>query len=227
MIRRRTFLTSAGLALVALALGSCGYRREDFRYRMTVEVETPQGLRSGSSVIEVKLSNPGRGPYVLPQAGTTAKVRGEAVTVDLPGGKVLFALLSKPGFHDGAVQFPFDGLKPKPYHGEYAPIRQAEELKGIRGIGELPKEAFPMLVTFDDLSDPATAREVDPDDLAASFGEGVKLRRITVEMTSESVTTGIEKRLRWLTNQEIMTNPGWAKLPYEARLAIIGLRKNW
>ncbi|MDJ0979954.1 MAG: hypothetical protein QNI87_15620, partial [Erythrobacter sp.] len=39
---------------------------------------------------------------------------------------------------------------------------------------------------------------VDPDDLSASFGEGVELQRITVELTDEPVTTGIEERLGWL-----------------------------
>ena len=55
-----------------------------------------------------------------------------------------------------------------------------------------------MLVTFGDLDDPTSVSRVDPDDLAASFGEEVTLRRITVQMTDDRVTTGIEKRLPWL-----------------------------
>ena len=57
-----------------------------------------------------------------------------------------------------------------------------------------------MLVTFGDLSDPTSVAEVDPDDLAATFGEGVRLKRITVQLTDDPVTTGIEKRLAWLDN---------------------------
>ncbi len=56
-----------------------------------------------------------------------------------------------------------------------------------------------MLVTFGDLDDPTSVEEVDPDDLGATFGEGNSLRRITVQITDDPVTTGIEKRLEWLS----------------------------
>lgn len=55
-----------------------------------------------------------------------------------------------------------------------------------------------MLVTFGDLADPTSVRLVDANNLAANFGEGVSLKRITVQMTDDPVTTGIEGRLQWL-----------------------------
>jgi hypothetical protein len=55
-----------------------------------------------------------------------------------------------------------------------------------------------MLVTFTDIDDPKSVQRVDPANLAASFGPGIRLKRITVEVTDDDVTTGIEKRLRWL-----------------------------
>ena len=194
---RREWIGFLACGALVLALGGCT-KRETFRYRMTVEVETPQGLRSGSSVIEIKVGDPGRGPLVLPEAGTTAKVRGEAVAVDLPGGKVLFALLSKPGFTTGAAEFPYEALRPSRYSGEYGLIKRTREMEDMQEVGVLPKSAYPMLVTFGDLTDPESAEEVDMQDLAASFGEGVKLKHITVQMTDEPVTTGIEKRLGWM-----------------------------
>ncbi|HBM06154.1 MAG TPA: hypothetical protein DD369_11230, partial [Erythrobacter sp.] len=62
------------------------------------------------------------------------------------------------------------------------------------------RSAYPMLVTFGDLDDPASVERVDPDDLAATFGEGVRLKRITVQITDDPVTSGIEQRLGWLGN---------------------------
>ena len=59
--------------------------------------------------------------------------------------------------------------------------------------------AYPMLVTFGDLSDPTSVANVDPEHLAATFGEGVRLKRITVELTDDAVTTAIEERLGWLS----------------------------
>jgi hypothetical protein len=68
----------------ALALGGCGSPgKASYRFRMTVEVETPQGIKSGSSVMEVRLA---RGMAIGDQSGVTSGVFGEAVVVDLPDG---------------------------------------------------------------------------------------------------------------------------------------------
>ena len=47
-----------------------------------------------------------------------------------------------------------------------------------------------MLVTFDDIAKPETVRRVDPADLAAVFGEGVRLKAVTLEITEMKVTEG-------------------------------------
>ncbi|MCA9468988.1 MAG: hypothetical protein KC643_26590, partial [Nitrospira sp.] len=41
-----------------------------------------------------------------------------------------------------------------------------------------------------DLTDPKTVQKVDPENLAATFGPGVELKRITLEITDEPVTEG-------------------------------------
>lgn len=49
-------LQAAWLALAALMLSGCAVAEDktpDYRYRLTVEVETPEGVKSGSSVIEI------------------------------------------------------------------------------------------------------------------------------------------------------------------------------
>lgn len=208
----RTALLALNLAFL---LASCGYRSEEFRYRMTVEVDTPQGLRTGSSVIEVEVSDPG--PNSFPEAGLNFTVRGEAVAVELPGGQVLFALLSSPESVDAAAGYAYKALKPARFGGDYGFIERTKELKRMRGVGALrcPQTWYdrrgrrvgreedirsdcPTLVRFRDLRDPQSVERVAPVDLAASFGAGVSLRRITVQMTDEAVTTGIENRLGWL-----------------------------
>lgn len=55
---------------------------------------------------------------------------------------------------------------------------------------ELPRKEWPLMVRFRDVNDPTSVERVDPDTL------GVK--RVLLETTSEDVTMGIEKRLRWL-----------------------------
>ena len=184
--------------MASVLLSSCGYRNEEFRYRMTVEVETPQGLRTGSSVIEVEVTDPGDGPWVLPEAsGGTSDLRGEAVTVDLPDGKTMFALLRSLNDADAAVEFAYLALHPAHYRGEYGLIERTKELKRLRGIGVLPRSAYPMLVAFGDPNDPSTVMPVDPDDLEAKFGKGVRLRRITVQMTEDPVTMTLPDKIPW------------------------------
>lgn len=201
----------AGLATLCFALAACSSDNDasDYRYRLTVEVDTPEGLRTGSSVIEVEA---GKGRSAMAPAGSVImyNLRGEAATVDLGEGRYLFALLRSKSEVDWAKQVMFlltpsvrsnDG---KDYEATFQEMlkRTGEiELPGyFRNSGHIKnRPARPMLVTFGNIDDPTSVEEVDPDDLAATFGDGVSLKRITVQMTDDPVTTGIEKRLEWLS----------------------------
>jgi hypothetical protein len=188
MITRRAFagLVLGGVALAALS--GCGQRRS-FRYKMRVEVETPDGVRSGTAVREVLYSEPGN----LPSIGESRpqwRVKGEAVAVDLPGGKVLFALLtSGDGVFDYAgrdIDFLFRELGGKEIQLWPNPPKT---------VSPHINNPLPMLVTFKDVKDPTSVQRADPDDLSASFGKGYALKAITVQVTDEAVTMRVEKRL--------------------------------
>jgi hypothetical protein len=201
---------AAWLLLVASLLPSCALAEDaapDYRYRLTVEVDTPEGLRTGSSVIEVQQTLVRAGGSPANQA-VERRVRGEAVAVDLPSGKTLFALLRSENNVDWA-SYVFVYLAPQKKGEPFA--AQLDDVLEVKGEQVLPRmwppvsflkerSAYPMLVTFGDLADPTSVAQVDPDDLAATFGEGVRLKRITVQLTDEPVTIGIEKRLGWLPN---------------------------
>lgn len=195
--RRSCLLLLLGCA--ALPMIGCTPNLPDYRYRLTVEVDTPDGMRSGSSVIQV--ASHVSSEYSLAPGDVTTQVTGEAVAVDLPGGKTLFALLSKPGSAEGASTYAFDALISKSWVGSNEYIADVNALARRRDVGVLPPKDYPMLVTFGDISDPTSVMSVDPKDLAAEFGSGVKIRRITVQVVSDEITTGIEERLKWLKNQ--------------------------
>lgn len=202
-------LHAAWLVLAALMLPGCTIAEDktpDYRYRLTVEVETPEGVRSGSSVIEITQSmgrsaGTGFGKMIM------RRTSGEAVAVDLPGGRTLFALLRSENdieWAEHVMQFLSPVRPGEPWEERF------DNVLLIKGEVELPRNwsmpgpfknrsAYPMLVTFGDSADPTSVMEVDPDDLAATFGEGVKLTRITVRLTDHPVTSGIEKRLVWLS----------------------------
>jgi hypothetical protein len=194
--------------LAGLILASCSPPEDstpDYRYRLTVEVETPEGLRTGSSVIEVRQSmgrsaGSGFGKKIMRRA------RGEAVAVDLPGGRTLYALLRSDDNVDWAtnvMQMLAPEIEGEPWEDVF------DNVLLIEGEVEVPRtwppiapfgerSAYPMLVTFGDESDPTSVARVDPDDLASTFGEDYELGGVTVELTDDPVTTGIEKRLGWL-----------------------------
>lgn len=208
MASRREFARLFGavcIALVPLGLGACGLTDQtpDYRYRLTVEIDTPEGLRTGSSVIEVQTAV-SKG---IPSPGTIQwRARGEAAAVDLPGGKTLFALLRSENDNDWAKRVMFMLAPEAPSGAPDSFQARFDTMLKLNGPIVLPRvwppvghleerSAYPILVTFGDLDDPTSVERVDPDDLSATFGEGVALRRITVELTEESVTRGVVARL--------------------------------
>jgi len=65
-------------------------------------------------------------------------------------------------------------------------------------VAELRADQLPLLVTFTDLDDPKGARVVPPNNLPRAFGPfgpGVRLMRAWIEMTSDPLTRGIERKL--------------------------------
>lgn len=213
-IARRTMLCLFA-GFVSILLVGCGLVKsyEPFRYRLTVEVDTPQGVRTGSSVIEVTAGEVG-----TTLGGAGVEVRGEAVSVDLPGGQTLIALLQ--GDHDpyefaGRVMFLVTPFKGGDKQEGFGPLLEA--VRANRKVNVVPRmrpgyydvdppfSAYPMLVRFRDIRDPRTMERVDPDNLAALFGPRVKLRRITVQVTDDPVTDNIKHRF----NKEFFND--WAQ----------------
>lgn len=188
--RIRLIVGGLTLLMVAILLAGCD-SAERVRYKMTVEVETPQGLKTGYAVRELRRRPPSNS--FLGQDRGSTKLIGEAVAVDLPGQQTLFALLTGSG---GDVDYPSQILYRTKLWGQ--PIGASVELfpTGPR-TSYYPKGSAqpPMLVRFLDPHDPKSVEEVSPDDLARAFGPGVKLKRITIEVTDAPVTVGVEKRL--------------------------------
>ena len=198
-------------ALLALCLSACGDDRfPDYRYKMTVEVATPDGVKSFSSVRQVRQEQKSS---VLNSGGRTVdtRVAGEAVVLDLPGGPV-FALLSRPDDADYAKYIAGAALKadmpPKVRDGPGddldALAREQQFMVDVAGPKELPRtrpsrdkvrdpeplELWPFFVRFGDLGDPTSVREVSP--------ESIGVRRITIEITNDSVSDQLRAYLPWL-----------------------------
>ena len=185
------------LFAISLCLAGCG-RSESYRYKLTLAVNTPDGVKRGSSVTEWVFWE-----VSIPERGTPHKLRGEALYLDLgPGARPLIALLTNHLHpkHDVVYwDWPNDNLLSRlyglPLENFMDEIARVARMRGPRRI--TPAD-LPDLVTFADVNDPKSVVEVNPNDLQATLGPNITWNEITLEMTDEPVTKGIELKLPWL-----------------------------
>ena len=190
--------------LAALVIGDqIRINRPAHKYRLTVEVETPQGPRSASGVLAV---HPDRS---YTRRGQT-RTLGDAVFVELGQGKNLVALLAH--VDSNLVLDDMNYVALRAYaeaSGKRVPFSQMSRLTGTVPVkGAL----IPVLVSFTDPATPGSAKVVLPDDAEAVLGKGYRLQGLTVEVVpngywpldfggvlGQPVTRGIQAKLPWLS----------------------------
>jgi hypothetical protein len=184
------------LVLTGVSLGYCyfGFNQYTWHQKMTVEVEVDGQLYAGASVVKVTVKD---SEPLTKQLGYPLKfgAKGEAAYVELPGSRYLFALLDGGAPDSGPQTNALNIFKDQlPRKG----MERFAILSKSRFKTDIPLSHYPLLVAFMDINDPNSVREVDPENLAATFGPGVSLKRITLEITDEPVTEGkIESVLGW------------------------------
>ena len=196
-----------GISALLVAAGLWYSRAHVYRYRIAVEVNTPAGVRTGSAVREIRWS---RMPTLTSESHSIfIKQIGEAVAVDLPGRKTLFVLVGDAQETILAGFFSIVGGK----GAMGALLKEADRTKHVytfpsRDVLRRYHLAYPRFVTFNDPADPLSVIEVDPAEPAATLGPGYSIKRVTIQMTDEPVTSGIRKRLPWLSSHpEPSLNP--------------------
>lgn len=191
------------LALVAVAIYAAwaiAYPTYTHRYRLTIEIETPDGVRSGSSVIEVSKRQIPKFLDSLFYAGGTPRAKGEAIFIDLGQGRNLVALLRFGP--DAQTQHSMSRLAFEVFQRRSTDPNDLQQMSRLSGRGDLPGDLIPTLVTFKDPADPKTVRVVSPAEFTSVFGPGVRLKNAWIEMTRDQVTTGIDQKLPWLKEME-------------------------
>ena len=189
--------------LAALVIGDqIRINRPAHKYRLTVEVETPEGRKSAAGVMAV---HPDRS---YARRGQT-RTWGDAVFVDLGQGKNLVALLAHLDNHLVLDDMNYVALRAYlTATGKRVPFGEMSRLTGtVPAKGEL----IPVLLSFADPATPGTARVVRPDDAEAVLGKGYRLEGISVEVVPNGywpldfggplgapVTRGIQAKLPWL-----------------------------
>lgn len=170
---------------------------------MVVTVDTPEGVRSAGTVCEVvgrEVVDPIYGP-----GGSNAKLTGEALELQIPGRGSLFALggLAHPtGGRDDLAYMAIKTLDPAFTGNSFESAQLLADAQRDAQPRPVAPALYPLLVGMKDRENVDTLQLVDPRDLSGSFGAGVVLSSIAVELTDLPVTLGIENRLAWLKSFE-------------------------
>ena len=194
--------------LAALFIGDqIRINRPGHKYRLTIEVETPEGRKSASGVLAV---HPDRG---YSRGGHTRTV-GDAVFVDLGGAKNLVALLAH--LDDGKLDLDsINYLALRAYTAAGGKRVSFNEMNRLTGSVAVKDPLIPVLLSFADPANPGSARVVSPDNVQAVLGNGYRLGEITTEVVpngfwpldfggalGEPVTRGIAAKLPWLNGPD-------------------------
>jgi len=189
--------------LAALVIGDqIRINRPAHKYRLTLDVETPEGRKSASGVMAV---HPDRS---YTRRGQT-RTLGDAIFVDLGQGKNLVALLAH--LDDRLVLDDMNYVALRAYLAATGKRVPFSEISRLTGTVPVKGELIPVLVAFADPAAPGTARVVRPDDAEAVLGKGYRIEGISVEVVpngywpldfggplGEPVTRGIQAKLPWL-----------------------------
>jgi hypothetical protein len=190
--------------LAALVIGDqIRINRPAHKYRLTVEVETPEGRKSASGVMAV---HPDRS---YTRRGQT-RTLGDAVFVDLGQGKNLVALLAH--VDSNLVLDDMNYVAFRAYTAAAGKRVPFSEMSRLTGTVPVKGALIPVLIAFTDPAAPGTARVVAPDDAEAVLGKGYRLQGVSAEVVpngywpldfggvlGEPVTRGIQAKLPWLS----------------------------
>jgi len=206
-----------GLVVLVAGFWNLNFYDVHVRYRLTVEVQDGDQLKTGSSVVEASYniepswSWSGPNPHV--------RVVGFEPTVDLGGKGMLFLSFSNATRTPAEIvernQHVFcaaDDMYCLPFEaygrpGSAIPAHNYDRKVPLQGLlrqggpREVPFADLPELVRFRDIEDWHTRTRVAPRDFIASFGPSVELRRVILQLTNDPITPLPDVWPQWLKQQ--------------------------
>jgi hypothetical protein len=212
-----------GLVIAGVGLFWLNFYTVHVRYRLTVEVQDGDQIKTGSSVIDLS--------YNIEPASTPSHWNafptpvGYAPTVDLGEKGLLFLTFSDANrtpeqrkernnlvfcLYWDIGCLPFAAYHKSSGSASYSTKKAAlDELLRQSGSREVPFAVLPTLLRVRNINDlpmhasrfgnpPRNLVGVSPYDLAASFGPGVELKRVVLQLTDDPVTPPPEIWPQWL-----------------------------
>jgi hypothetical protein len=202
----RKFLIGV-LVIVGLGYGflKLNYPTCTFRYKLTAEVMTPDGLKTGSSVIEVSY----RDFFSLSGVpNLMMSARGEAVFVPLDKKRLFVVTLTSTASgrgqrNDFSYNYPAELVKgPLDLYAlplkvlnvswikndEWELDRQIAKRRNERNKIAAPFENLPTLVVFEDITNSDSVVVVQPNKLDEALGPGFALQNVWLELSDDLPT---------------------------------------
>jgi hypothetical protein len=176
---------------------------EPFRYVVTARVNVDGRIYEGQAVQEITAlatvrTLPGSGGAGV---GAIRGGRGQAVSLDIPGGPALFFLSRGPAGYWPETVIGSCGLN----SSEVDPFARLWRVREFTGPCTIPVKRMPTVVRFRDEADPATLELVNFPEPSGPDGN-LELVSITVTRSDQPVTYPILSRLLWLT-QPVKARP--------------------
>ena len=197
---------------VVYACDELAYRNFSLRYRLTVSVEDNGQIKTGTSVIETRYESPA-GMFCFPFCGRILRFYGNAVTIDLGAKGLLFVIdqsslirrdIPRHAPARESQEWNMLGNLPFRVHGydehdpQPDPAAVFDKLKHETRPVDLPPLWLPMIARFRDINAPKSIEEVDPLDMAATLGPGVRFVGATLRITDEPITPTPPNWPEWL-----------------------------
>ncbi|MFT3998057.1 MAG: hypothetical protein QM667_11690 [Asticcacaulis sp.] len=174
------------LGMGALGMSGCAKKRHpNYHYKLTLNFESEGHIYSGSSVVEVKSLE---GQTIGNGNVYQEKLKGEGVLVDFGGGKVILSLL----------EWNLNGGSSRTLTSKI----DIYQLVALREARALTIEQLPVMITFDDVGNPASYRIIEVNKETGEVLPGIKFVSAVIEITDEHATFVIEKKIPALKSVE-------------------------
>lgn len=198
----------ACVAAISLALGGCGTRPDaSYRYKLTISVETPEGMKTGSNVVELD--------YYRNSTGAPHRTYGQALVLDLGASGTLVVMLTQGQREAWRLRTDWEEDDPsgiifkkcgRDMRKVFDPIDMVRSIADCKAAypldpifpGNSDPSEQPDILLLKNAKDPASARVVDPYHPEAVLGPGVLVRSMTVQLTDELLTHGVDDHLPWV-----------------------------
>ena len=186
-----------GILILVIVLANALYHsplnqvKGEYRYKITVNVQTPEGIKSGSTVRLVKDQERKYQLINLPESTSPPSIYGEAVVVDLGAKGKLFGLINSNSYRELFAATP---------HGTSG----SATIEGIKYYNSLEvgnkyylkiKGYWPDFVMFEDLSDPMSIKAVNKENISEQLGAGYSIYNIEIEVVDEPFTYNVDSAI--------------------------------